>query len=53
MDPLIDLLAAKLAIILNPLSIEEKRKYFGVKGDFTEAELADVEEQNKEAMELY
>ena len=52
-DPLIDLLAAKLAIILNPLSIEDKRKFFNVKGDFTEAEMNEVEEQNKEAMELY
>ena len=38
-DPLIDLLAARLAIMLNPLSIEEKRKFFGAKCDFSEKEL--------------
>ena len=39
MDPLIDLLAARLAILLNPMSIDEKRKFFGAKCDFTEKEL--------------
>ena len=52
-EPLIDLLAAKLAIVLNPLSIEEKRKFFGVTKDFSDEDLQKVEEQNQEAMELY
>ena len=51
---MIDLLAAKVAIILNSKkSIEEKRKFFNVEGDLNQDEIADIEKQNKEAEELY
>ena len=39
-DPLVDLLSAKLAITIYPLSMEKKREFFGIQSGFTEQELA-------------
>ena len=52
-DPLVDLLSAKIALILKDKSIEERRRFFGVENDYTTEDLERIDRENEEAIDIY
>ena len=50
---LLDLLSAKLCLILKEKNVVEIRKFFGASNDFSPDEEGEIKQQNNEAKEIY
>lgn len=52
-QPLLELLCAKLALTLKTMDVGEVRRYFGIENDYAPEEEKRVQEEKIEAMEIY